>query len=262
MTSRFTPIARVVAAAALIVAVLAGAVGISIWRYENAISLKDAALDARLHQTAIENAATAFWSERKAMTEYLAERRPDASATGDGGADRVRRSAARREARCARRAGAARRGDQGERTRSRRSSSSQKSAAATRPSLENVAIAVLNGLELPVTAPLAKLRVLHATEVTSRLASASSAARQALIASLVAGIAAILAGVGFVVFALRLVARLTHREEALRDLLGQVRETARTLTGASAGDARRRAGGGGGDDGAVVGGCGDVGDDR
>ncbi len=183
------------------------------------------------------------------MTEYLAERRPDASATGDAGqtafAAALRAGSPMCPTSCA--AHAAIKAN----ARAHAEFQLQKSAAATRPSLENVAIAVLNGLELPVTprSPSSAYST-RPRYVPARIGFV--AARQALIASLVAGIAAILAGVGFVVFALRLVARLTHREEALLDLLGQVRETATVLAGVST-ELRARRASPRGDDGAVVG---------
>jgi hypothetical protein len=62
---------RIASASALIVVLVATAVGVTIWRYEHALAQSDRALEARSEEVHGEEAATAFWKEREAMNEYL-----------------------------------------------------------------------------------------------------------------------------------------------------------------------------------------------
>ena len=64
-------------------------------------------------------------------------------------------------------------------------------------------------------------------------AAANSAAGQALLVSIIAGLLAVLGGIAFAIFALRLVSRIGRREENLQDLVGHVRSTLGILGGVS-----------------------------
>lgn len=62
---------RVAALSVVAVTVIAAAIGVTIWRYENALSRSDMAIDARADATLSEALAAAFWHEREATHEYL-----------------------------------------------------------------------------------------------------------------------------------------------------------------------------------------------
>ena len=93
--------------------------------------------------------------------------------------------------------------------------------------------------EAAVLVPLVALQRFYAREADVRLAEAATAAHQALIASLISGILALLGGVAFVLYALRLVRRLAERETKLQrsdrhattSMMLQVRTTALVLGG-------------------------------
>ena len=72
-----TPTRRIVLASVAILSLLATAGGISIWRYQHAITMKDSARTARVESLQAELAATAFWHEREAANEYLMTEAPD-----------------------------------------------------------------------------------------------------------------------------------------------------------------------------------------
>ena len=62
---------RFAVVSAVVVAVIAAAVAITIWRYEVAINRADTALDARHDATQTAQLTALFWHEHEAMNEYL-----------------------------------------------------------------------------------------------------------------------------------------------------------------------------------------------
>src|SRR5712691_833041 len=63
---------RVMAVSAVVVAVIATAVAVTIWRYEAAIASSNAALDARKDAVLTTTLVGTFWHQSEAMYEYFA----------------------------------------------------------------------------------------------------------------------------------------------------------------------------------------------
>ena len=65
---------RIAAASALIVILIAGAIGVTLWRYESALDrYQHDALAARSNAETIEKAMSAFWQEQTAIYSYVAQ---------------------------------------------------------------------------------------------------------------------------------------------------------------------------------------------
>jgi len=62
---------RVAAVSVAVIAVIAAAVSVTIWRYEAAISRSDVAIDALGDARLTNSLIASFWHEREAMNEYL-----------------------------------------------------------------------------------------------------------------------------------------------------------------------------------------------
>jgi methyl-accepting chemotaxis protein len=223
---------RIVLAIALIIALLGGAVGVSIWRYQAA--LRDAGLrdSSRVEQHQAQEASTHFWHERAAANEYrlggsldsvsvvAAEGEAFIKSTVGLGTDvpaeleLVRQSKAGNVAFLA-------------------AFEQSRGAVASTQDAQRAVIADLAKHGSEVLAPLNSLQAIYAQEAVARAAAARSAAGQALLVSVIAGLVALLGGVAFAVVALRLVRRMTQRELKLQDLVAHVRSTLSVLGGVS-----------------------------
>ncbi|MHB8468900.1 MAG: methyl-accepting chemotaxis protein [Gaiellaceae bacterium] len=227
------PVQRIVAASVVIVVLLAAAVGLSLWRYQHAIAQKNLAISVLAGKQAAQAATTSFWREREFANEYLLNGLPSilAEVQRDGAAfDSATktlgvRSPSRRalvlQARAAN-------------TGFLALFESNTSSAARGLIPEQRVVNLLNAAEADVLTPLDALRNAYTSEAAQRQAAASSAANQALIASIVGGVLAVLGGIAFAFFALRLVRALTLRETRLQELVDQVRSTAAVLAGVAA----------------------------
>jgi len=224
------PARTIALATALVIPLLAAAVGISIWRYEVAIGKKDGALTARAERLRAEQAATAFWRERESMNEYLlnadnrilpeidAQRVAYERATAGLGADVPAEAAL---------VGHSTAANDAFLTDFRR----LEHIAKTSVRAEEQAITRLNAHEQSVLGPLDSLQRTYIAEVPVRLAAAHTARRQALAASIVAGLIAVLAALAFALYSLRLISRIASRESRLTELVDRVRETSTVLAG-------------------------------
>src|ERR1700728_1290038 len=67
---------RVAALSVVAVSVIAAAIGVTIWRYEDALARSNVATGARADATLTEGLAALFWHEREATHEYLATPAP------------------------------------------------------------------------------------------------------------------------------------------------------------------------------------------
>ncbi|HET7568746.1 MAG TPA: hypothetical protein VFJ91_12180, partial [Gaiellaceae bacterium] len=220
---------RVALASVLIVALLAAAFGVTIWRYQHSRAASTSARQSLSQQLDVQNAATAFWQAREAMNEYLASGEQDLlSEITDGktafaaSLQAVNADEANEQALIAKASAA-------NDTFVARFDSLAPAAAGTTPAQERQAIESINTLETSVTDPLGKLQQIYATEVADRRAAASTAARQALIAALVGAALALLGGIAFSLYALRLLGRLGERERALRLTVGELHEREEAL---------------------------------
>jgi len=218
-------------AIAVTIAVLAGAVGMSIWRYQ--VALEKAAQNQAAHAEVLQAqvAITRFSRQREAANEFLlgvlvaeaevyAQAKAFIAATDGLGHDHPEEQALTDEARAANVAFVA-------------TFREHLDAEANNPVAEQQAIELLSDREDAVLAPLEELQRISEGEALEAEAKANSAASQALIVSILAGLLAVLGGLAFAVFALRLVRRMGRREERLQDLVGHVRSTLGVLSGVS-----------------------------
>src|SRR5947208_17095617 len=70
------PKGRIAAASAAIVILLAGSIGLTLWRYETAISAYQNARDARTSLLRVEKAGEAFFREQAAIYSYSTQPSP------------------------------------------------------------------------------------------------------------------------------------------------------------------------------------------
>ena len=220
---------RIVLAIALAIAVLAGSVALSIWRYQVALDGAALADEAHEEQIQVAQAITHFWHQNETANEYFlgigeaakeveAEAASFAQVTEGLGDDAAEEQALVAQARAANVAFVA--------------TFKQHLGAYERPAIVD-ALEALSAREREVLAPLEALQKISAGEAHEAEAAANSAAGQALVVSILAGFLAVLGGIAFAVFALRLVGRIGKREENLQDLVGHVRSTLGVLSGVS-----------------------------
>ena len=182
-------------ATVLIIALLGGAVGASIWRYQ--VALNEAALrgQARAEQLQLQEANTHFWREREAANEYLlggsvvfeneikAEAKAFTKVTAGLGADVPSELALRLSSQAANAAFVT-------------TFQQNRGAAAHGRKGEQHVLDLLGARESAVLTPLDALQQIYAGEAVTRSAAAKSAARQALVVSIIAGLLALMGGVG------------------------------------------------------------------
>jgi methyl-accepting chemotaxis protein len=207
-----TPASKIALASTVILLLLAGAVGVTIWRYTNALGRSDRALTTRSEQYRAEQASTSFWREREAINEYVVLRAPVlvqevaadqgrfVSTTAGLGSDVVLERSLVAQARAANDAFV------------RAFDAYRHGTGHLRgPAL----LARLNTLEPGISNPLSRLQATYTQEVAADRGAVRSANGQALIAALVGGFLAIAGGIGFAIYALRLVGRIAEREREL-----------------------------------------------
>jgi methyl-accepting chemotaxis protein len=209
-----------------ILALIAAAVGVTIWRYNHAIDTSQDALTARSEQFRAERAARSFWREREVMNEYLLSHEPALlkeldqqrasfeKTTGGLGADVPEEAALV--------ARASRANDAFNRT-------FEQSRSAKRPAQVAAAVERLNGAEDGVLGPLDSLQRIYVDEVTADHGATDAANRQALIAALIAGFIALGAGMAFAIYAIRLVRRIGEREAELVETVESLAEREQRL---------------------------------
>jgi methyl-accepting chemotaxis protein len=236
-----TPARRIVLASVGVLVLLGAAVGISIWRYEHAIAMKDGARDVRIESMHAEAAGTAFWRERESANEYLLVGTPAVlselavqHAAFNGATAGLGRDAASEAALVAR----ARAANDAFIATFDQNRSGAGGDTSDRRIANLIAVSLMNTREDDVLKPLEALQRFYVNETAQRQSEATSASHQALIASLIAGLIALIGGVAFVMFALRLVNRIAEREASLQDqirkttsMILQVRTTSSVLGG-------------------------------
>ena len=207
------PGGRVLLASVVIIALLGAAIAVSIWRYEHAIGQKNLVLEVSSEQRGAETMVTAFWNEREAANEFLltdsreifgevaeAQTSFDRAAKGLG-ADSAAEAALVAQARAANDAFVA--------TFARNREAAGRGTAATGKVIE-----LLNAHEEAILGPLDKLQQSFAREATLRQSEAESAETQALFASVLGGILALVGGIVFA--AVRAATRGPHRRARRR----------------------------------------------
>jgi diguanylate cyclase (GGDEF)-like protein len=219
---------RIAAASAIVVVLLAGATGVTIWRYEQALDETDKALQVQVEDLRLEQAATFFWRERETMNEYLltpsaqlldelaSEHHSFDSVTSGLGDDQPREGARVKGSQAANRAFLAvfRR---------------IRHLAGRRFLEEAAAISQLNGAEEAVLRPLEALQASYETEVRTRRAEKAGADVQALVAALLGAVLAMVATIGLAFVVMRLLADMARRRAADRALEASQTEFAEML---------------------------------
>jgi methyl-accepting chemotaxis protein len=219
-----SPVTRIAVASVVTVILLALAVGVTISRYDHALTESALAQASTSDVAVTEQAATAFWREREAMNEYLLLHDRELLVEIEKG--RVQFSQVQQElATGADHSTVATLADQ--------AVAANDAYVAQFKALENhprAALRRLNELEEDVTGPIAKLQTLQRRQTASDRAAASSAKHQALIAALLGALLAIGGVVAFALASIRLVRRASVREGRLGALVAQTRSSIGALS--------------------------------
>ena len=214
-----SPSRRVGASIAVIVVLLAVAIGVTIWRYEHAVSQDRVALGARADKLRAEQAVTLFWRERESMNEYLlqhqseharevtAEQQEFQSVTRGLGADVALERTLVDQSRTA--------NDAFVRAFERTAADVVRGTVAVPAALET-----LNQHEDKVLAPLDSLQQHYTQEVTTVESDASGSRTEALVVGLVLGSLALVVALALGFFATRLISGLIARLGAAAFALG------------------------------------------
>jgi methyl-accepting chemotaxis protein len=218
---------RLLAATALIVCLIASAIGVSAWRYQHALAKGSSAVASQDEARHAQRAATAFWGEREAMNETLLvsgagllsevdqRHRLFSAELSDVGSTAAMAGLAAR-ARAANDAFVA----QFQRDH-RLHVTGRGSSAAT--------LAHLTARESSVVVPLDQLAALHSKEVVARTAAQASSSHQALVASIVSALLVVAGIIGYAVFTTRLLGRIARREQSLSAIFKRVQEMSGVL---------------------------------
>jgi methyl-accepting chemotaxis protein len=233
---------RVTAVSVAVVAVIAASVGITIWRYEAALSRSSVAVRAYDDKSLTQTLIGLFWRERQAMYAELLG--PSAAGLAEIHTTSAQFSAT---------AATLRPGNQATAQLRTRAVAAQSAFTAmfgrllraipniaqTIPASRAGAIAInqkLNTAEVTVLQPLGQLSSVLTASAKERQDEASSAEAQALATAITAAILAVLAGAAFALFALGLLRSGSERERtltaALRRLggvMGRLRSTSSVL---------------------------------
>jgi methyl-accepting chemotaxis protein len=232
---------HVAAVSVAVVAVIAASVGVTIWRYEAALSRSAVELGA--HQDAVLTAqlVALFWHQREAIREDLLTPAPDVLLeirTTDGQfaatAATLARTVPAADSRFRAQAATANLAFYGLFTRVR-------GAAGTTEARDTAANVRMDAAEPTVLDPLASLNRALAERADAAQAAAASASGQALRIGLAAAILAVLAGLAFAIFAVRLLrrafdllARLRSTSAVLVEVAGELRAAAGNAAAATA----------------------------
>ncbi len=227
---------RFAAVSVVAVAVIATAVSVTIWRYEAALSRSAVAVDARGDAALTETLSSDFWHEHEAINEYLLAPSPAILAEVSGQRRQFAATSAvlgttqtPTETRLREQAAAGNNGFIAAFTR-------LTGAAGSTSAREFAAIARLGADEALVVRPLSELDHAQAQRAQIAQAAAVSAASQARWIGVTAAILAVLTGLAFSIYTLRLLGRSSERERELTTalsrstaLLGRLRSTSAVL---------------------------------
>jgi len=212
---------RIIAVSIAAVAVIAGASALSTWRYQAALAQASKALGERTDASTAAELATTFAEQRNNLNAYYFAPSAAALARVTASRQEFRRfigqlsedaPAGAQENVLLARATAAYARYYSMFTRSR-------GAAGTGVPREVVAAGSLDKTAPAVVTPLTALDQLHTLRADAAQANATSAADQALAIGIIAGVLAIVAGVGFWLFVLRMLGRAFEREQKLTEAL-------------------------------------------
>jgi methyl-accepting chemotaxis protein len=217
------------------VAVIAVVLLIAIWRYEAAVSQGNDAQDEGGDAVASTALVGVFWHEREAMNEYLLAPSPAVLAEIRAQQPLFTRIAATVTPETAEELASlqlARRGQAALQSAFR----PLQSAAGTTAAREAAALRTISADEPGVLQPLTRLSVLEAQSSNAAAAASNSSGDQALGIGITAAVLAILTGISFAYFSVRLLRRARVRERELtaaldrmNELLARIRSTSAVL---------------------------------
>jgi methyl-accepting chemotaxis protein len=216
------PSRRVAVVSVVAVVVIAAAIGITIWRYQSALSRSAAAINAHGDATLTQTLAAAFWHEREATHEYLST--PSATLLQEVNSQRqqfANTAALLAVTQAATEAGFRQQAVTGNEQFVAQFNQVRSSAGTTLPR-EVAANNQLRAAEPLVLVPLTRLGAAQTSRAAAAEAAAASASDQALGIGIAAAVLAVLVGAAFALFALRLLRRAYDREEELTAALGRL----------------------------------------
>jgi methyl-accepting chemotaxis protein len=219
-----SPVARIAAASVVTVILLALAVGVTISRYDHALTESELAQQSTSEVALTQQASTAFWNEREAMNEYLLLRDPDLLSEVEQ--SRSRFSQVKNEL-----SGGAH--QTAEATLAGRATAANDAYVVEFKALirqPRAALRRLNELEEGITGPIDQLQTLQRREAESDRSAAASAKSEALIAALIGALLGIGAIAAFALAAIRLIRRAAVRESRLASLVAQTRSSIAALS--------------------------------
>jgi signal transduction histidine kinase len=213
----FRPIRRIALASALAVTLIAGALGLTVWSYRDAVSSRSAIIQSANERAASQAAEKDLAREREAMNEYLItpsrsflaeitarQRSFDASMSFVGIGDAVEAPFVE---------GAVAANDEFLKILARRGARGVSRVEAFR-GLEPE----FDAGETAVLVPLHALRLVNQRQATRAELRADVSSRRALVAAVLAAAVAIAGGLGFALYAIRLVRAIGSRNDQLREL--------------------------------------------
>jgi methyl-accepting chemotaxis protein len=223
-----------------VVAVITASVGVTIWRYESALSRSAMAVNAHENAVRTSTLVADFWQEREAMRQDLLT--PSPVALGEIRTTEEQFAAAVAAlARTESAAGAQLRAQAAAGNRSFYAlfTRAQEAAGATQAG-DVRANALLSPAEVSVLGPLSRLARAQTQLADTAQSEASAAAGQARGIGLAAAILAVLAGIGFAVYSLRvlrrafgLIARIRSTSTVLAEVAGELRLAASNAAAAT-----------------------------
>jgi len=224
------PARRIVIASLAILLLLAGSLGVTIWRYESALDqYQSGALDARADAGHVEQAIASFWQEQTSIFSYVLQANDQ---------DLVRLDSARKTF-----------VDslnklhvQAELEGQKRKDALAANQASITNFIDNVKRALKSGGQSLVDAlsqqnrfsnsvipPLNELSAIESSQADRAVDDAKGAGREALIAGLIAGLLSLLGTLGFTIYAFRLVGQVADREGRLNLAVGTLSDRERNL---------------------------------
>ena len=211
--------ARIALVILVVVTLLTTAVGVTIWRYDHALTASDAAQESATEVALSQKSATTFWHEREAMNEYFLL--PGADVFGE--VKELRNDFRELEEELP--PGAHQNEEARMASEIVKANDAYVAVFEELRARPDAALRRLNSLEEGVTGKIAELQAIHEEEVESNKAEAADAKGQALIAALLGGLIAIVGIAAFAFAALRLIRRTSLREARLAALVTQTRSS-------------------------------------
>jgi methyl-accepting chemotaxis protein len=212
---------RVAAVSIAVVTVIAAALTVTIWRFEAAQKGWDVAVDARGDASNATRLAEAFWHEREAINEYLIAPSPPQLAEINGQLHVFTQIASIITPETTTAAVALRKADVAH-DRFYQIFLSVRGAAGTDAAREQAANRILAAAEPSVLVPVSVVSQAETRTVDLEEDNAAAAGDQALVVGILSAILAVVAGLVFSLFALRLLDQSFRREGQYKSTLGRL----------------------------------------